>query len=161
MTSNTRLPAARTLRPRFTLIELLIVAALAGLLIAIIVPVALDKGEDKAQFTAITTVQDAVRRYKADTGSYPTSGPVAAPGQTPVNPWNAGDLPATASVPRFAGIDFSARAFKTGTDTAVRFFPDYARERPRHDSEVAADATQRWRIDATGAAILQMDGRSY
>ncbi|MSQ26137.1 MAG: hypothetical protein EXR49_07750 [Dehalococcoidia bacterium] len=161
MTINTRTSGARTLRARFTLIELLIVAALAALLIAIILPVALDKGVDKAQLTAITAVQDAIRRYKADTGSYPTLGPVAATGQTPVSPWNAGDLPAIASVPRFAGIDFSARAFKTGTDTAVPFHPDYIKERPRHDSEVASDATQRWRIDATGAAILHMDGRSY
>lgn len=156
MTHSKRIAGAR-----FTLVEVLIVGALAALLIAIIIPVARNKGEDKAQLAAITVVQDALRRYQADTGSYPTLGPVAAAGQTPLNLWNAGDLPSSASVPRHAGIDFSARAFKTGTETTVRFYPDYVKVRPIHDAEVAADGTPRWRLDHTGAVVLQLDGRSY
>lgn len=60
----------------FTLIELMIVVAILGLLAAFLIPKIMDRPEDarrtKAQMD-IATIKTALRLYRVDNGSYPTT----------------------------------------------------------------------------------------
>lgn len=148
-------------RRRFTIIEVAVIAAIAALLLAIVVPVALNKATNQAQVDDVSAVQAAVRDYAAQFNSYPTFGPALGDGQSATAPWTAGQLPAEGSVPKHAGIDFSASALRAGQQNRVRFSPDVLSALPRHAGEVAADGTQRWRIDHNGTISVEMDGRSF
>ena len=58
----------------FTLVELVIVLAIIGILIAIAIPVynnVLSSAETKADNSNIAMIEDAILVYKADTGDYP------------------------------------------------------------------------------------------
>jgi hypothetical protein len=151
---------APSARRRITVVELLVVAAIAGLFAAIAIPILLGD-EESPQAAGVAAVQDAVRRYQADTGSYPTFGATPVPNQPPVNIWLAGRLPSADSSPAYAGIDFDAKAARAGQQATVTFTPDYVKTKPRHAGEAAADGTQRWRLDRDGAVTVQLDGRSY
>ena len=146
-------------RRRFTLVEAAVVLGLVVLLIVVVLPVVLDESENTQQVEDLAGVQEAVRRYHADTGAYPSFAAVARPGQNLVNPWVAGELPKTSSVPPEAGLDFDAVALRAGV--AVKFVPNYLREKPRHADERALDGAPRWRIDAQGSVLIRLDGRSY
>ncbi len=148
-------------RRRFTVVEVLVVAALAALLLAIVVPVAFAKDTNPAQVAAIESVQEGVRKYYARFKSYPTFGPISGPAQSAASPWTAGQAPAADSVPKYAGIDFSASAVVEGQAERVRFSAEMLESLPRHAGEVAADGTQRWRIDHNGTVSVEMDGRSF
>lgn len=59
----------------FTLIELIVVIAILGILAAIAVPrvtVSLDKAKENANNANLQIVQEAVERYNAENGSYPS-----------------------------------------------------------------------------------------
>ena len=59
----------------FTLIELMVVLVIIGLLAALIVPNVLDKIDTAKETTArtdVTTLKNALKQYKAQTGTYPT-----------------------------------------------------------------------------------------
>ena len=145
-------------RRRFTYVELIVVGVIVAILVAIVVPVALDS-DDSQRARDLAEIQEAIRRYQADTGAFPTFGPSPLPEETPSNPWVEGRLPQDDSTPPFAGIDFRATAAReAGT---VQFSPDYIDEPPRHANEVAQDGTRRWRIDASGTVTVVMDERSY
>ncbi len=146
---------------RITIVEVLVVATLLAVLLAIAVPVLLNKGDDPAMARDLRDAQRAVRLYFADTGAYPTLEPPSNPDKPPVNVWIVGALPNAASEPRYAGIDFNAQAVKKGTEERVRFSPDYLKDRPRHAGEFGADGTRRWRIDSQGVVSVEMDERSY
>ena len=146
-------------RRRFTLVEAAVVLGLVVLLIVVVLPVMLDETENTQQVEDLANVQEAVRRYHADTGAYPTFAAVARAGQNLVNPWVAGEIPSLGSVPAEAGLDFDAVALRGGV--AVRFVPNYLREKPRHADEQALDGAPRWRIDAQGSVLVRLDGRSY
>ena len=146
-------------RRRFTLVEGAVVIGLVILLVVVVLPVVFDESENTDQVRDLAAVQEAVRRYRAETGAYPSFAAAARPGQTLVDPWVAGELPNPGAVPAQAGLDFDAVALRGGV--AVRFFPDYLRERPRHADERALDGGARWRIDAEGSVLIQLDGRSY
>ncbi len=150
---------SRTKR-RFTIVELLLALTVAGIVAAIVSAIVLGS-EDPAQTLHLTQVQEGVRRFQAETGSYPTYGATPAPGQTPVAIWVAGHLPSAESVPAYAGIDFGAKAAKTGQPSPVALAPDYVKEQPRHAGEAAQDGTKRWRIDKDGTVSIELDGRSY
>ncbi|MBI3743811.1 MAG: hypothetical protein HY261_05920 [Chloroflexi bacterium] len=157
----------QTLKPfpsrkrRFTIVELAVIAALAGLLIAIIVPVVTSSGENTDQTRDIAAVQEAVRRYQADTGVWPSRDAVAPPTEPASNPSMAGELPKSSSVPKFAGINWdTSAALKSGGKT-VTFAPDYLPVRPRYADDFAKDNTRRWRLDRSGGVSVEMDGRSY
>ena len=149
------------LKRRFTIVEVAVVTAIVALLAGIAVPVFLNRGEDPTLTGDTSRVQEAVGRYRDDTGVYPTFSPSPGPGQTPSNPWTAGGIPGPDSVPAFAGIDFDATANKPGQDEPVRFSPDYLEKKPRHAGEASADGTRRWRIDSGGNVSINLDGRSY
>lgn len=73
MTQQAFLPAAR---PRgFTLIEILVVMTLIALLLTLAVPRyfnALDTGRIRVQQQNIATLRDAIDKFHADVGRYPT-----------------------------------------------------------------------------------------
>ena len=146
-------------RRRVTIVEAAVVMAMVVVLVIVVLPVVFDDSENTSQVQDLATVQAAVRLYNAETNAFPSFATVARPGQDLVAPWVAGSLPEPASVPNQAGLDFDAVALRN--DAAVRFFPDYLREKPRHAGEVALDGTARWRIAADGAVAIQLDGRSY
>ena len=146
-------------RRRFTIVEAAVVLGLVVLLVVVVLPVVFDESGNTAQVEDLSAVQEAVRRYHADTGAYPSFASVARPDQGLVNPWVAGELPQPGSVPPEAGLDFDAVALRGGV--AVRFVPNYLREKPRHADERALDGAPRWRIDAEGSVLIRLDGRSY
>ncbi len=147
-------------RRRITVVELGVVAVIAALFVAIVVPMVVGSDEDTEQARTIAEMQGAVRRYHAQTGSYPTFGATPAPEQTPAEIWVTGGAPTLRSIPPFAGIDFDASAL--GDDSArLTFSPDFIEEKPRHAGDAANDGTQRWRIDRDGAVTIDLDDRSY
>lgn len=148
-------------RRRFTLVEVVVVGAIAALLAGIAIPIVLDDDENTEQARAVAQVQEAVRRYHADTNVYPTFGATPAPQQTPSAIWVAGGLPSLQATPAFAGIDFNAKAARPGRQVPVAFVPDYLKQKPRYAGDAAADGTQRWRIDKDGNVRVELDGRSY
>ena len=148
-------------RRKFTLVEAAVILAVLGVLLALFLPTMRSKGSDKVRLADLTGVQNAVGKYAAEFGHYPTLPPPQGLDQPVVAPWGAGDLPSGSSQPAFAAIDFSASAAKAGQTELVRFVPGYLSQTPLHANEVAADGSFRWRIDSRGAVSVQMDGRSY
>lgn len=147
-------------RRRVTIIEIVVVLAVAALLAGVVIPIVLDDDTNLERAEALAQVQDAVRRYQTQFDTYPTFGATPSPDQASNGIWQAGELPSEDSVPAFAGIDFDASAVLDGQAPA-RFYPDVIDERPRHARTAADDDTQRWRIDASGAVSIELDGRSY
>ena len=147
-------------RRRFTAVELLVVTSLVALLAVIAIPVLRGNGIGQAQEQAERAVQDAVRRYVFETHVYPTLGPPQAV-EPVTEPWQPGTLPSVKSALQYAGLNFDAPAINLATGRTVHLWPDYLAKRPKYVTEVAADQTQRWRIDAEGNVRVQMDDRSY
>src|SRR5690242_18168964 len=59
----------------FTLIELLVVIVILAVLAAVVVPNVISRGDDARQSKTISdikTIDDALERYKLDTGNYPS-----------------------------------------------------------------------------------------
>lgn len=147
-------------RRRITIVELVVVLVIAALLAAIIVPVVVGSDENTDRAQAIADVQEAVRRYHAQTDSYPTFGATPAPDRTPTDIWVAGRIPSLRSIPPYAGVDFDASvAVEQGE--RLTFFPDFIQEKPRHAGDAAEDGTQRWRLAQDGGVSIEMNGRSY
>lgn len=146
-------------RRRFTIAEAALVIGFVILLVVVVLPVVFDKSENTDQVQDLKAVQEAVRRYRAETGAYPSFAAVARPGQSLSDPWVAGEIPKPGAVPSEAGLDFDAVALRRGV--AVRFVPNYLGEKPRHADERALDGAPRWRIDAEGSVLIRLDGRSY
>jgi competence protein ComGC len=159
MPKTTAPPKPAPVKRRFTAIELGIIGAIIVLLLIVVIPVVTDDSGDPAKEKEITLVQDAVRRYRQDTGSYPTFATVAAPGKEAVGPWVDGGLAGQNSSPAHAGVNFEAKAAR-GEQT-VAFVPDYLALRPRYAGDIASDGTARWRIAADGGVSIELDGRSY
>ena len=155
--SSTDTPARR----RFTIVELLIVVAIAAVLAGIAVPIILDTSEGSTLARDTELVREAIRKYRLETGVYPTFGATLEPDQTGTNIWAPGAIPSLDSLPPFAGIDFRAQASRSGDGTRVQFSPDFLKEKPRHSDTIATDGTRRWRIDSRGGISVEMDGRSY
>lgn len=147
-------------RRRITIVELVVVLAIAALLAAIVVPVVVSSDENTDRAQAIANVQEAVRRYHAQTDSYPTFGATPAPERTPTGIWVAGRIPSLRSMPPFAGVDFDASIVSEQRDR-LTFFPDFIQEKPRHAGDAAEDGTQRWRIAQDGGVSIELDDRSY
>lgn len=60
----------------FTLIELLVVIVILAILAAVVVPNVISRGDDARQSKTVAdikTIDDALERYKLDTGNYPTA----------------------------------------------------------------------------------------
>ena len=152
-------PKPAPVKRRFTAVEIGVISAIALLLIIVVVPVILDDSGDPVKEREITLVQDAVRRYRQETGVYPTLATVAAPGKEAVSAWVAGRLPSENSSPAHAGINFEAKA--TRGDQTISFVPDYLAVRPRYAGDVANDGTTRWRIAKDAGVTIELDSRSY
>lgn len=141
----------------FTAVELLVVITLVVLLAIIATPVLRNNRMDEPEVQAERKVQDAVRRYIFDTKTYPTFRPIAGSGGS--EPWEPGSPLGAKSL--YAGLNLDAAAIKLSTGQTVHLFPDYLAERPKYDTELAAEGLPRWRIDAKANIRVQMDGRSY
>jgi general secretion pathway protein G len=73
--SSSRSPASRGKASGFTLIELLVVFTLLALLLSIAVPRYLsttDTARDKVRSQNLATLRDALDKFKADQGRYPS-----------------------------------------------------------------------------------------
>ena len=139
-------------RRRFTLVEGAVVIGLVILLVVVVLPVVFDESENTDQVRDLAAVQEAVRRYRAETGAYPSFAAAARPGQTLVDPWVAGELPNPGAVPAEAGLDFDAVALRGGV--AVRFFPELSQ------GETAARRrarSRRWRTLANRCRGKRLD----
>ena len=147
-------------RRRITLIEVGILAALATLFLAILIPVLRDTTIDPKMADDLRDVQDAVRRFHFDTDAYPTFGP-ALTDEPSSKPWNPGGLPAKDSLPAFAGINFDADAVRKDNQRTVKLYQDYLSNLPRYPGDFAQDSARRWRVDAGGNVSIELDGRSY
>ncbi|MBM4406032.1 MAG: hypothetical protein FJ039_07615 [Chloroflexi bacterium] len=159
MPKMTAPPKPAPVKRRFTAVEIGVISAIVVLLLIVVIPVVLDDSRDPVKEKEVTLVQDAIRRYKQETGVYPTFATVAAPGKEAASPWVDGGAPAQNSSPAHAGINFEAKA--TRGDQTVSFVPDYISLRPRYAGDVANDGTRRWRIAADGGVTIELDGRSY
>ena len=148
-------------RRRFTIVELLIVVAIAAVLAGIAVPIILDTRDGSALARDTELVREAILKYRLETGVYPTFGATPEPGQAATNIWAAGAIPGVDSVPPFAGLDFRAQASRPGDGRRVQFSPDFLKEKPRHSDATAADGTRRWRIESRRQISVEMDDRSY
>ena len=70
-------------RRRVTIIEIVVVLAVAALLAGIVIPIVLDDDTDLERAQALAEVQDAVRRYRTQFDTYPTFGATPSPDQAP------------------------------------------------------------------------------
>ena len=88
------MPHAPRSMPGFTLIEVLVVVAILGILAAIVVPRVMDRPDEAkrvAAKTEIATIVGALKLYRLDNGTYPTTDQglqalVQKPGTNPVPP---------------------------------------------------------------------------
>lgn len=145
---------------RITIVEVTIVLAIVGFLAAIAAPVLLDNTSDPTQVQDTETLIDAVRKYRMETGVYPTFGATPAPAQIATYSWEAGEIPSEHSTSRFAGINPEAEAID-GKGMRISFGQKYLTAGLRHIGDTANDGTQRWRIDHRGNVRIELDNRSY
>ena len=147
-------------RRRVPTVALVVVLVIAARLWAIRGAVVVGRHGATAAPQAIADVQEAVRRYHAQTDSYPTFGATPQPDRTPTDIWVAGRIPSLRSIPPYAGVDFDASVAGEQGER-LTFFPDFIQEKPRHGGDAADDGTQRWRLAQDGGVSIELNGRSY